>query len=85
VLTLEVPASPDGLYADHVAQREELGIQETRDKFRDRVDAAIESGTHTVVKRHGRLVAVLVPIGWYREVSEAVGDPMPSADTSDES
>lgn len=77
-------ASPPGLYADLMAEREKLGIQDTRDKFRDRVDRAIAPGIHTVVSRHGRDVAVLVPIDWYRRASEALGEPF-TAEDADES
>jgi prevent-host-death family protein len=71
-----ITASPPvELYASAMAEREQLGIQDTRDNFRDRVDKAIEQGLHTVVARHGRNVAVLVPIEWYRRASEALDDP----------
>lgn len=71
-----ISASPTAEpYATDMAEREQLGIQETRDKFRQRVDKAIEQGVHTVVARHGRSVVALVPIEWYRRASEALEDP----------
>lgn len=51
------------------------GIQDARNKLRTYVDAAAEDGQHTVIERHGRPVAVLVPIPWY--VSNG-GDPRES-------
>ncbi len=48
------------------------GIQNARDKLRQFVDAAAEDGQHTVIERHGRPVAILVPVAWY--ISKG-GDP----------
>lgn len=48
------------------------GIQNARDKLRQFVDSAAEEGQHTVIERHGRPVAVLVPVAWY--ISKG-GDP----------
>lgn len=70
-----ITTSPPGLYADPMATREVLGVQEARDKFRDRVDQAIENGTITVVTRHGRSVAALVPMDFLRRALEALGEP----------
>jgi prevent-host-death family protein len=71
-----ITASPPiDLYPDAMAEREKIGVQEARDKFRERVDKAIAPGVHTVVSRHGRNVAVIVPIEWYRRASEALGEP----------
>lgn len=66
---------PADLYAFVMAKREILGVQETRDRLRTRVDAVLEEGTHTVVTRHGKPVAVLVPMDWYRRAAEALGEP----------
>lgn len=41
------------------------GIQDARNRLRTYVDAAAADGQHTVIERHGRPVAVLVPIPWY--------------------
>jgi prevent-host-death family protein len=41
------------------------GIQDARDRLRTYVDAALAERQHTVIERHGKPVAVLVPIGWY--------------------
>jgi prevent-host-death family protein len=48
------------------------GIQDARDRLKFYVDAALEQGQHTAIERHGRPVAVLVPVAWY--VSKG-GDP----------
>lgn len=62
------------LYDPTVAKRVLMGIQELRLKLRARVNA-VEAGEHTVFTRHGKPVAVLVPIEWYRKAAKAVGDP----------
>ena len=51
------------------------GIQDARDKLRTYVDAALAERQHTVIERHGKPVAVLVPVGWY--ISKG-GDPRES-------
>ncbi len=48
------------------------GIQDARNKLKQFIDAALESKQHTVTERHGRPVAVLVPVTWY--ISKG-GDP----------
>lgn len=71
-----IPASPvAAVYPHDMAVKERIGVQVARDKFRERVDMAISPGVHTVVSRHGRDVAVLVPIDWYRRAVDALGDP----------
>lgn len=62
------------LYDPDVVKRVLLGIQELRLKLRERVNA-VEEGEHTVFARHGKPVAVLVPIDWYREAAKAMNDP----------
>jgi prevent-host-death family protein len=44
-----------------------LGVQQARERLRERIDAALERGEHTVITRTGRPVAVLVPHRWYIE------------------
>jgi prevent-host-death family protein len=41
------------------------GMEEARRFFRKWVDAASGDGQHTVIQRHGKPVAVLVPVSWY--------------------
>lgn len=48
------------------------GIQDARDKLRTYVDAARDEKQHTVIERHGKPLAVLVPVAWY--ISKG-GDP----------
>lgn len=62
------------LYAADMAKRVLQSAQQTRDHFRDVMDAAI-GGTHTVVLRHGQPTVVVVPLDWYRRVSALDGDP----------
>lgn len=57
-----------------VAKRELMGIQELRLHIKERVNA-VQNGTHTVFTRHGKPVAVLVDMDWYRRAAEAVGEP----------
>jgi prevent-host-death family protein len=63
------------LYASDVAKRKLVGIQEARDKFRERVDAAVDDDEHTIVARRGKAVVAVVPIEWYRRMAELDGDP----------
>lgn len=53
-------------------------IQAARDGLRSYVDAATESGQHTVIERYGRPVAVLVPIPWYVAKGGDPRGPLPS-------
>lgn len=57
-----------------VTKRVLMGIQELRLHLRERVNA-LQEGIHTVFTRHGKPVAVLVDIEWYRRAAEAVGEP----------
>lgn len=41
------------------------GMQEARQNLKRFVDAAADDQQHTVIERHGRPVAVLVPVSWY--------------------
>jgi len=50
-----------------------MGIQELRLRLKERV-SAVQDGIHTVFTRHGRPVAVLVDIDWYRRAVDAIGD-----------
>lgn len=65
----------NGLYAADVAKRKLIGIQEARDHFRERVDAAAKEDEHSIVARRGKAVVAVVPIEWYRRMSELDGDP----------
>lgn len=47
-----------------------LGAQQARAQIRDRIDAAVERGEVTIITRHGREVAALVPHQWYLEHTE---------------
>lgn len=54
-----------GLYADHMPQgvkKVTIGVQKARDGLRDYIDAALLEGQRTVIERHGKAVAVLVPV-----------------------
>lgn len=39
-----------------------IGVQKARDGLRDYIDAALLEGQRTVIERHGKPVAVLVPV-----------------------
>jgi prevent-host-death family protein len=73
-VTMETLVRSDVLYADAMAKRVLHSAQETRDHLRDVMDEAL-TGTHTVVMRHGQPTVVVVPMDWYRRVSELDGDP----------
>lgn len=52
-------------------------MQEVRTHFRDYVDSAWQHGRHTVIERHSRPVAVLVPISWYISKGGDPREPLP--------
>lgn len=67
----------------------QTGIQEARNRLKHFIDAALEDKQHTVIERHGRPVAVLVPVTWYiskggdpREPLEQIADQASGADES---
>ncbi len=63
------------LYDPDMAKRKLIGIQEARDKFRERVDAATTEDEHSIVARRGKALVAVVPMAWYRRMCELDGDP----------
>lgn len=57
-----------------------IGMELARRHFRRWVDAATVEGQHTVVERHGKPVAVLVPVGWYVSKGGDPRGPLPEID-----
>jgi prevent-host-death family protein len=57
-----------------MAKRELMGIQELRLHLKAVVEK-VTSGTHVVFTRHGKTTAALVPMDWYREAAEKMGEP----------
>lgn len=55
-----------------MTDRPEKGIQEVRDGFRTIADDALERGIITVVKRHGRPIAAVVPFAWLERADAAL-------------
>lgn len=75
-----------GLYPDRMGEGAKVvttGIQEARDKLRHFVDGALERGEHTVIERHGRPVAVLVPVTWYISKGGDPREPLPEISLED--
>ncbi len=73
--TRQMYGETDGdLYAAGMVKRVMLGIQEFRTYLRDRLEA-VEAGDHTIIAKRGKPVAVVVPIGWYRDAAAAMNDP----------
>ncbi len=72
-------------YDPDMAKREPVGIQALRLQIKAVIakvtggkltDGTEEpGGTHVVFTRHGKHIAVLVPMDWYREAAEKMGDP----------
>lgn len=60
-----------------------VSIQSARQQLRDHVDAAREDGQHTVIERHGRPVAVLVPVIWYVSKGGDPREPLPEIPAED--
>ncbi|MEU7278663.1 type II toxin-antitoxin system Phd/YefM family antitoxin [Streptomyces sp. NPDC045431] len=55
-----------------MAKIETVGVQQARDRLRDHIDAAVEDDQITVITRHGKQVAVLVPAEWYQRAQAAL-------------
>lgn len=63
-----------------MAKRELMGIQELRTHLKTVVEKVAGTstkpgGTHVVFTRHGKTTAVLVPMDWYRDAAEKMGEP----------
>lgn len=68
--------SPTGdLYDPDMAKTERMGVEAVRKVLGPRVDLAKKEGVHTVIAKHGSDEAALVPMAWYRQAREALGDP----------
>lgn len=63
------------LYAPGMVKRVLKGIQEIRLGLAARVVAAEQEGEHTVLLKHGKPCAVIVPMDWYRTRSAEAGEP----------
>lgn len=63
------------LYDPDVAKTERMGIEAARKALGRRLDAAKNDGVHTVLAKHSTDEAVIVPMDWYRQAREALGDP----------
>ncbi len=61
-------------YDHDMAKRVLKGIQELRRDLKTVVDE-VTSGTHVVFTRHGKTTAALVPMEWYRQAAEKMGEP----------
>jgi prevent-host-death family protein len=57
-----------------MAKRELVGIQDLRLKIKTVFDK-VGAGIHVIPTRHGKPVAALVPIEWYRRAAEKMGEP----------
>lgn len=69
-------ATPYGtLYDPGVAKTELMGVESTRKVLGKRVDTATQANVHTVLTKRGQPAAVIVPMDWYRQAREALGDP----------
>jgi len=49
-----------------------LGVQKAREGFRDVVDNALIKGDITVIERHGKPVAAVVPYEWFERAEAAL-------------
>lgn len=62
-----------------MAKRVMLGIQELRLHLKDVIARVVGTDErppeHVVFTRHGKPVAVLVPMDWYRGAAEKTGEP----------
>lgn len=49
-----------------------LGVQKVRNDFRSVIDAALVDGQITIVERHGKPVAAVVPYEWLVRAEKAL-------------
>lgn len=63
-------------YDSPVTRRVLMGIQELRLRIKDVINGVADKTMHVVFTRRGEPVAVLVDMDWYRQASEAIGDPL---------
>lgn len=79
MVSLVVPdpyGGPRGdLYDPDMAKTERMGVEAARKVLGARIDLAKADGTHTVIAKHGSDEVALVPMDWYRQAREALGDP----------
>jgi len=70
------PSRWAGARAEHLPARKRviLSVQETRARLRQVIDAVC-SGQQVIMMRHSTPTGVLVPIEWYREAAEKMGEP----------
>lgn len=66
---------PDGLYDAAMATVKPVRLEDARKNLGNLVDEAERDGVHFPMSKYGRTKAVVVPIDWYRQAREAVGDP----------
>lgn len=72
----DAPGVPAGsLYDPAMAKTERVNVEKTRQTLGHRLDMGEKDGVHTIVAKHGRDAGVLVPMDWYRQAREALGDP----------
>lgn len=56
-----------------------IGMEDLRKQLRAYIDAAT-SGQHTVIRRHAKPIAVLVPVDWYVAHGGDPRGPLPVSD-----
>lgn len=88
-MTAAVQARPDARshrsphrtpYDLDMAKRVLMGIQELRLRIKQVVGMVAggdddPGGQHVVFTRHGKRIAVLVPMDWYRTATDKMGEP----------
>lgn len=64
-----------GITARSRGSRIMLSVQETRAQLKSVVNAVSEAGRKVIVIRHSAPAAVFVPMDWYRQAAEKMGEP----------
>ena len=57
-----------------------IGMEDLRKQLRTYVDAAAEKAQHTVIRRHAKPIAVIVPVEWYVAHGGDPRGPLPGTD-----
>ena len=74
--TSEQYGTPTGnLYDPGVANTERTGVEAARKVLGKIVDRIRATGVHVIVGKHGSDAVAIVPMDWYSDAREALGDP----------
>lgn len=62
------------LYPADMAKRDLVNVRDFRKEFAEKAKSVL-AGTHLVITRYGNPQMAVVPMDWYREAAEKMGEP----------